>query len=413
MVDVALLLPPNRTPLEGALAQVLHHVAHDERAIVAARQPYATPAAVLPWLAWERDVLAWPRQADSTLQRAITAGSWSLHRRMGTLSALREVAAFYGASITQVQTPPSKTFAGASLTRGERDAFLSRYPQLRLYPQRLTGQRVGAMLAHCFAGVAMHPVQTDAAMRLAPQAYIWRDGVETPLQSTERSTESAENTARTYTEVRRGANVPKQAFCGSLHPSVNSHGAGRWLGSSDAAERIYRMVADTPYIDSRETLHRTTVQPGLNLMDVRYDWVAGQGVATGVHAGQHVAGHLHRSTARERIHKRMYLFDPTVAVQRRGAASYCDASILSMPAHHARLDVSVPSQLHARVANRYLAGFVVTTDKTDYHDTLAAMRRVARASDRIAINTAVHRQITAGESARAGAANAGEWTSNT
>ena len=89
MVDVALLLPPNRTPLEGALAQVLHHVAHDERAIVAARQPYATPAAVLPWLAWERDVLAWPRQADSTLQRAITAGSWSLHRRMGTLSALR------------------------------------------------------------------------------------------------------------------------------------------------------------------------------------------------------------------------------------------------------------------------------------------------------------------------------------
>ena len=417
MADVAQLLPPNRTPLEGALAQVIHHVEHDERAIPAARQPYATPGAVLPWLAWERDVLAWPRQADSTLQRAITAGSWSLHRRMGTLSALREVAGFYGAAITQVQTPPSKTFAGASLTRTQRDAFLARYPQLRLYPQRLTGQRVGSMLWGLHGGAGVYPVASDAAQRLAPQAFLWRAGEEIPLQSTERSTETTARAARAYTEVRRGADAPRQAFCGRMYGAGvgtgEGNGAGRWLGSSDAAARMYRVVVDTPYIDSRETLHRSTVQPGLDLIDVRYDWIAGRGAASGVHAGQHVAGNLRRSTARERIYKRLYLFDPAVAVQRRGAASYCDASILSMPAHHARLDVSVPGQLHARIANRYLSGFVVATDKTHYHSTLAAMRRVARASDRIAISTAVHRQITAGEAARAGTANAGAWTSNT
>lgn len=403
MADLSLLLPPNRTALETAVVYAQHLVQHDERAIVAARQPYAAPSAVLPWLAWERDALVWPRQADDTLKRNITASSWSLHRRMGTLSALREVAGYFGATITKVQTPPSKTFAGGSLTRAQRDAFLKRYPQLRLYPRRVTGQRHGSMLLGLFAGAAVYPVASDAAMRLAPQAYLWRDGVETPLQSTERRTETQSRTAQEFTEVRQPGQGQRQAFC-SL-PA----GLVRWLGVSDAAKRIYRLAASAPYIDSRETLHRTTVQPGLELIDVRYDWIAGQGVVSGVHAGQHLAGYLRRSTAQERIYKRLYLFDPAVAVQRRGAASFCDASMLSMPAHHAQLDVAVPGKMHARIACRYVSGFVVSTDKTGYRNTLGALRNVARASDRIAINTAVHQELTAGESVRAGLALAGQW----
>lgn len=403
-VNLSLLLPPNRTALESAVVHAQHLVQHDARAIVAARQPHQTPAPVLPWLAWERDVLAWPRHADTTLQRSITAASWSLHRRMGTLSAFREVAGYYGARITQAQTPPSKTFAGASLTREQRNAFVARYPQLRLYPRRVTGQRQGAMLMGVFAGACLYPAPSDAAMRLATQAYLWRDGAETPLQSTERSTQTSTRTAKSYTEVRQNGQGQAQAFCG-----LAAAAPLRWLGRSEAAARIYRLVTDTPYIDSRETLHRAAVQPGLELLDARYDWIAGQGVAAGVHGGQHVAGHLLRSTARERIYKRLYLFDPAVQVQRRGTASFCDASILAMPAHHARLDVAIAGQLHARIANRHVSGFVVSTDKTDYRNTLAAMRSVARASDRIAINTAVHQEMVAGESARAGAAHAGQW----
>ena len=40
---------------------------------------------------------------------------------------------------------------------------------------------------------------------------------------------------------------------------------------------------------------------------------------------------------------------------------------------------------------------------------MAALRDVARASDRIAIETAVHRPLAASEAVRAGAAMAGEW----
>ena len=47
--------------------------------------PDAVAAPLLPWLAWGRDVLGWPSDPDETQRRQLTARSWHLHRRMGTL----------------------------------------------------------------------------------------------------------------------------------------------------------------------------------------------------------------------------------------------------------------------------------------------------------------------------------------
>ena len=400
MPDVRLLLPPNRSALESAVVQALHTQEHPERTLTTLYRADTLDAQLLPWLAWSQDVLAWPNGAGDTLRRNLTGGAWRMHRRMGTLAGLREVAGYFGATITSATVPPAKTYLGTSLTNAERDTFLQRYPQLRIYPQRLAGQRVGAMLVGLFAGARVHPVQTDAALRSAPQAFIYRNGVETALQAIERTTTTDARTATTFTEVRVPGRAASQGFCGR---------PVRCLTHSDAAARMYRLAVQTPYIDSRESLRRVTLAPGLGLINVRYDWVAGRGLAQGVHAGGHVAGYLRRSSARERIHKRLWLFDPTVDVARRGAASFCDASTLSMPAHHAQLSLALPARLHPRVTRGHVQGFLVARDRSAYTQTLQALRRVARASDRIAIDTAVHQPLAAGVALRAGAATAGEW----
>ena len=401
--NTRLLLPPNRTPLESAVVQALHSADHPEQTIGSLYRSIgdnAVSSELLPWLAWSQDVLAWPRNAPQTLRRQLTESSWRMHRQMGTLAGLREIAAVFGAQVSRVITPPAKAYAGQSLSTVERNAFVSKYPQLRIYPQRLTGQRVGAMLAGCFPGAGAHPITTDAAMRLAPQAFLARDGVETPLQSTVRELQTTERTAQTVTEVRQPGQAGAVGFCGR---------PVQWLARSTAAARMYRLRLDTMYREGQEQVRRVAVSPGLGLLDVRYDWSAGRGMAAGIFAGGHVAGHLQHSTARERIYKRLWLFDPALDVARRSATSFCSTSLLGMPAHHAQLTLAMPSRLGARVARRHVQGFLVPTDKTAYHDALAALRDVARASDRIAIETAVHRPLAASEAVRAGAAMAGEW----
>ena len=80
-----------------------------------------------------------------------------------------------------------------------------------------------------------------------------------------------------------------------------------------------------------------------------------------------------------------------------------------MPAHHAQLSLALPARLHQRVTSGHVQGFLVARDRSAYNQTLQALRRVARASDRIAIDTAVHQPLAAGVALRAGAATAGEW----
>ncbi|MGC3004880.1 hypothetical protein ACPF8X_42525, partial [Streptomyces sp. G35A] len=215
-----------------------------------------------------------------------------------------------------------------------------------------------------------------------------------------RELQTTERTATSVTEIRQPGQAGAVGFCGR---------PVRWLARSTAAARMYRLQLNTAYRHGQESLRQVAVSPGLGLLDVRYDWIAGRGVAAGVFAGCHVAGHLQRSTARERIYKRLWLFDPALDVGRRGAMSFCGAARLGMPAHHAQLTLAMPSHLGGRVARRYVQGFLVTADKATWRDTLAALRDVARASDRIAIDAAVHRPLAASEAVRAGAATAGEW----
>lgn len=394
------ILPPTSTPLDRAILDATAGIEQSVGPLTRLYQPRAIDAALLPWLAWSVDVLAWPRNADETPRRNLIAGSWKLHRMQGTLAGYKTMAALCGAEVIKAIAPPAKIYVSASLTRVERNAFIERYPQLRIYPQRLAGQRVGAMLLGLYASAGIHPFTTDATQRLAPQAYLFRDGSESPLQAVERTINSETAHAVSITEVCQPGSAGHVGFCGRSVP---------FLARSNAAERLYRLSIETPYLDQAESLRRVTISPGLSPLTVRYDWIAGEGQEHGVHASRHVARYLMPSTARERIYKRFWLFDPHINVSRRVASMHCNAGRLGMPAHHAEMLVRISGRTPARSARRFVAGYLCRADQSVLRDTLGALRQVMRISDRISIDTAVISPTVAGEQHLSGTPVAGQW----
>lgn len=361
------------------------------------------PASALPHLADQfhvRHTVAWRRAEGEAEQRGLVKGALARHWIKGTLAGLRQGAQDAGAELVSAITPPAKLFASPSLTLAERNAFVARYPQLRIYRHRVEGQRQGAMLHKAFAGAAF-PLITDAVLRIQPRAFLVRNGQEIELTAAERTASSSAGQAETITEVREPGSAAGLAFC-SGHP--------RHLVNANAGRRIYRLRLVEPYEESRETVRRTVVQPGLQPLDVRFDQVADTGTAQGRFVSQALGGHLLASTARDRLYQRLYLFDADVAVQARTASLHLNQGRLSMPAFHAELGVSITGHAQPRAVWRFIHGHLVAQSQQQLADTLEAMRDMARAADRIAIHTAIQRPALAGEQQAAGALTAGAWT---
>lgn len=85
------LLPPNTTPLERAAAAALAEI---QRVPVPLRQlwnPATCPAHLLPYLAWAFSVDRWDPTWSEAAKREVIATSFFVHRKKGTISALRRV----------------------------------------------------------------------------------------------------------------------------------------------------------------------------------------------------------------------------------------------------------------------------------------------------------------------------------
>ena len=389
-----------------ALAKLAERITYLDVTPIVTHDVDRVPASVLVHLADQfhmRHTVAWRRSSSDAVRRGLIKDAVRRHRIKGTLAGFRLAASDADCALIGAITPPAKLYAAPALTREERNAFVARYPQLRLYRHRTVGSRVGL---HCGDTLGRwQPVQSEALLRILPRAYLVRDGVETELAVIERSTEQTARTAvqATVTEIAIPGRAGRLAFVGA-HPTH--------LTVTEAPRRFYRMQLAETYQDSRETLRRVTATPGLTPIDVRPDAIAQTGQATGVHAGQFVARHLAPSTARDRLYQRLYLFDPAVEVIRRNATLHLDTGRLGMPAHHAELAVHIPGAASRQAAGRYCRGYLVATDKAGLTDCLTAMRDVMRASDRIAINTRIKRPVAAGESVIAGQTLAGDWIAN-
>lgn len=84
------LLPPNRTPLEAALADA-NALDLDPSPLRGLSDSARCLPAFLPWLAWERSVENFDAAATEEQQRALIRSSLDVHRHKGTVAAVRQV----------------------------------------------------------------------------------------------------------------------------------------------------------------------------------------------------------------------------------------------------------------------------------------------------------------------------------
>jgi hypothetical protein len=372
------------------------------------------PASVLPHLA-ERfhlaHTVAWRRAATDERRRYLIKDAVRRHRLKGTLAGLKLAAEDAGAVLTRAVVPPAKLFAAKAQTRQERNAFVAAYPQLRFYRRRTRGTAgaVSFVSKHRFHFL----VRSDAVLRMAERAFLWRDGVERELAVLERE----------LTQVAAQGTEPVRVAAKGTGGFGFVAGAARcrFPQRSTASSRIYTLSLAVPYVDRYETLRLATAGPGLEALDVRYEEVTEKGTmdclmpgaafagAVSIHNGGR--GFLVCSSVPDRVYRRLYLFDPEVAVSARQVSLHLNEGILTMPAHRAHLDVKITGRMDVRRwCGPYVRGHLVTRGHEALYECLESLRDAARGSDWIDVSTKFRRVAVAGVQHSAGSLTASALT---
>ena len=85
------LLPSNATPLERDAAEALAEIQRVPVPLRTLWNPQTCPAALLPYLAWAFSVDRWDPTWTEAAKRDVIAPSFYVHKKKGTISALRRV----------------------------------------------------------------------------------------------------------------------------------------------------------------------------------------------------------------------------------------------------------------------------------------------------------------------------------
>lgn len=83
------LLPPNATPLERRAASAGQRIEYVPVPLRDLWNPATCPAELLPFLAWSFSVDRWNPDWPTSTKRAVTSASYLVHRRKGTIGAIR------------------------------------------------------------------------------------------------------------------------------------------------------------------------------------------------------------------------------------------------------------------------------------------------------------------------------------
>lgn len=86
------ILPPNSTQTERAIERALRHDI-DLVPLSDLLSPERCPADLLGWLAWALSVDEWDPAWPEARKRAVCAASFEVHRRKGTVAAMRQALA--------------------------------------------------------------------------------------------------------------------------------------------------------------------------------------------------------------------------------------------------------------------------------------------------------------------------------
>lgn len=399
------LLPSNATPLQRALSVAMARGFALRSDVDAVTDPQRAPAGALPFTAYEHSVDIWDRDWDEQKKRNVVARSFELHRQKGTLAGIKLAVDMAGGEVIRAVVPPGKTHLAPNRSEAEMQAFYARHPQLRIYRFRDRGSRVGAIMGHAYVGTPSScPRRSDAEIRYGARAFLWDQGTETPLTTIDRREDIRSTDAVEFVEVRRK---------GSAKGGTYVRRFARFGLPSTAADRLYTIRTSTTYQVSEQVLARRDVIPSLQPIDVRVEKVAEQGTRRGVMQGVGFFGDrkcfLNPSTAATRLYSRTYLHDPERRPEARGRTTHLGVMRLNMPAYTAELLVQVRGRTSRRRFGRYVGGHLMKPDPSRVDRVVEAVRLAKAARDRVLLNFAVTKPVTAGYGIKAGDLVAGAW----
>jgi phage tail P2-like protein len=102
MSELPSVLPPNALKIELDLEQLSARHEGFADPITRLWKPQTCPANILPWLAWAFSVDDWDTEWSEEAKRAAIAASIGVHRRKGTIGAVKEALAAAGYGEAQV-----------------------------------------------------------------------------------------------------------------------------------------------------------------------------------------------------------------------------------------------------------------------------------------------------------------------
>ena len=380
------LLPTNRTAWENALSLTsAEHRDIDADAIRRAFDPWTCPEGLLPWLAYQFSVDFWIDTWSVSKKRQVIARSVELQFKKGTLAGIEEFIALADAKLLGVTVAPAKVFSGPSLTREQREAWLSRMPQLRVW----TIAEPGTAGLKLFSGGYSHPSfvdgrfnqPSDALTRLRRRARYVVDGIETDS--------TVEENGTTF-RVRIKSQSRTKVFSDRVAP-------GHYFQPSDAAQRL---VTIGPRITTPGW--RSPVGPSLETVSAEPELI----VETGTDRRQVFSGKPTRkrwfqpSQAFRHVFYRYAVFDGST-VTRRTPVQFNGVGRFGFPPHAALLRLSVPGFRSAYAARDgvFVPGsrFWVPHDRARTEQVRRAIRVSMRLSDRILLQFGQRPRFIAGQ----------------
>ncbi|PZP64494.1 MAG: phage tail protein I [Delftia acidovorans] len=405
------LMPSNATTFERAEEQVSGERWDnlDIDVIRRARDPWSCPEHLLNFLAFERSVDLWNPNWPVQKKREVIAKAVRLHHLKGTERGLCEAIEIAGGELIKLVVPPAKTFLSPNTTPEQRAKFLSRYPQLRIYPQRSRGKAKGIFPGSKRGFVEKHyPLASEAFFRALPRAFIWDFGVETELTVLQRRYTTQTATTEERVDLRQRSKRRKNHY--------GIPGDDRiFTLTSTAPKRIFSVHTRTTLeVPGDDKLARRLVMPSLEPINVVADNVRERGVRKTAFAGRafpgtkRFYGFLQSSRAKERVYRRTYLFDPSRSLQTKGAFTFVGAARLGMPPHNAEITVKLRYKRHRLTLDRFCRGFLIRRPKVELDLLKQAIRSHKRLSDRILLTTKTIAPVTAGNNRRAGTFHAGQ-----
>jgi hypothetical protein len=410
------LLPPNHTAFEEAFDLTGARIDELPVEIPKLVRPWEIPPAHLPWLAWGLSVDLWEPDWTQEKHRTLAARALPMHARKGTQASITEHIRIMGAEPRRFIVPPAKTYLMEGFTEEERQAFLARFPQLRIYPFVARGTyRYGHFTSAAFGRSkafldASCIKDVGAWSRYVRTAKLWDRGEETTLTIRAVTPEGVGRFyAAEFDEVILGAKPTR-----ALHLDTPPKAKAFLVDDFGVAQRFIRISRDASYSYrlGRETY--TTAWPNADLVDVRPQSMAerhqGQPGALYATGRQFIAGkHLPPTIAWQHIYERWHIHDPDRVPDVRIRSTHLGYTRLGMPPFHAEIRTRIAGTQSPRTAGLFVTGYLMTGDRRPIGRIREAVRVSKSLRDRILLDTKTFRFPRAGDRLRFGTVTLGRY----